>query len=413
MKKYNKVLAIALVAFLVFTTNSILAVDNHSIDNQPADNKPVEDTLLVATTTSASAPDKEENEEESPAPSEDLSTLRLSLENALEMVETGNSTFRLTDDKIAIYERQYEQALAVHLANYSEVDEKSAKGRRLNHKRALWTLENAQYDREKQLKDLKVQVANQYQNILALQEQVKTFEKQIENVDTLIEQLNLQIDLGLGIESQVLALKAQKSSLEAGLAAAQNNIKSSMIALKRDLGININREVILTSDLLPYKKFDDSNLNKRIKEAIENDYDKKRYEEDIELTEIEYKIAFDYDNPAADQLQISIEDKKATLEALPITKEVALRTAYNNLKSMENSVEAAKLAVEADQINIELLQKKIDAGVSSSIEIIELQTKLLNDQYTLLQSINSYMTAVANFENSLDFVAADLQDSTK
>ena len=80
---------------------------------------------------------------------------------------------------------------------------------------------------------------------------------------------------------------------------------------------------------------------------------------------------------------------------------------------MENSVEAAKLAVEADQINIELLQKKIDAGVSSSIEIIELQTKLLNDQYTLLQSINSYMTAVANFENSLDFVAADLQDSTK
>ncbi|WP_018212314.1 TolC family protein [Desulfitobacterium hafniense] len=383
-KKSVKILAFALVASMLLTTNSTLADDRQNSQGE---------TLVAATTT------EQTETEKLSAPN---TILRLSLEDAFKMIEAGNNTLKLTDSKIAIYEKQYEQAKARYDANYAEVDENSAKERRLNPKKTLWTLEDAKHDREKQIKDLKVQIANQYQNILALEQQAKSYEAQIKNVDTLIDQIKLQIDLGMSTESQIHSMNAQRSLLEAGLKAAQNSIKSSMIALKRDLGIDIDRQVVLTSDLVQYEKFNDSNINELVAQAVENDYDKKRYEQDIELTEIEYKIASDYSTGTADQLQITVEDKKATLEALPVTKEVSLRTAYNSLKSLENSVEAAKLAVEADKINIEIMQKKIDAGVSSSIEIIELQNKLLNDQYTLLQNIISYMTSVSSFENSLE-----------
>ncbi|KTE93834.1 hypothetical protein AT727_02440 [Desulfitobacterium hafniense] len=383
-KKSVKILAFALVASMLLTTNSTLADDRQNSQGE---------TLAAATTTEQTETEK---------PSAPNTTLRLSLEDAFKMIEAGNNTLKLTDSKIAIYEKQYEQAKARYNANYAEVDENSAKERRLNPNKTLWTLEDAKHDRDKQIKDLKVQIANQYQNILALEQQAKNYEAQIKNVDTLIDQVKLQIDLGISTESQIYALNAQRSFLEAGLKAAQNSIKSSMIALKRDLGIDIDRQVALTSDLVQYEKFDDSKVKELIAQAIENDYDKKRYEQDIELTQIEYKIASDYSTGTADQLQITVEDKKATLEALPVTQEVSLRTAYNSLKSLENSVEAAKLAVEADKINIEIMHKKIDAGVSSSIEIIELQNKLLNDQYTLLQNIISYMTASSNFKNSLE-----------
>lgn len=383
-KKSVKILAFALVASMLLTTNSTLADDRQNSQGE---------TLAAATTTEQTETEK---------PSAPNTTLRLSLEDAFKMIEAGNNTLKLTDSKIAIYQKQYEQAKARYNANYAEVDENSAKERRLNPNKTLWTLEDAKHDRDKQIKDLKVQIANQYQNILALEQLAKNYEAQIKNVDTLIDQVKLQIDLGISTESQIYALNAQRSFLEAGLKAAQNSIKSSMIALKRDLGIDIDRQVALTSDLVQYEKFDDSKVKELIAQAIENDYDKKRYEQDIELTQIEYKIASDYSTGTADQLQITVEDKKATLEALPVTKEVSLRTAYNSLKSLENSVEAAKLAVEADKINIEIMNKKIEAGVSSSIEIIELQNKLLNDQYTLLQNIISYMTAISNFENSLE-----------
>lgn len=390
MKRSIKIMALVLITSVAFTTSNIFADENQSTGNNPA---------------SASTTKTAENEEaaaDSPSTADKGATLSLTLDEALNLIGTGNSSLKLTDSKIAIYEKQYEQALARHNANYAEVDEDSAKVRKLNHKKALWTLENAKYDREKQLRDLQVQVANQYQNILALQEQAENLKLQIGNVDKYIEQLKLQINLGMGIESQIYALNAQRSGLEAALKASQNSITSSMIALKKDLGIDIARDVVLKSGLSAYKKFDDSQINERIAEAIENDYDLKRYEQDVELTEIEYDIAYYYSNGSADQLQISLEDKKATLEALPVTKEVELKKAYNSLRSLENSIKAAELAVEADKINIEVLQKKIDAGVSSSIEMIELQNKLLNDQYTLLQNIISYMSAAANFENSLE-----------
>ncbi len=381
-KRVLKIIAITIAASMVFTSNTILAND---------DTPGVSDTAIEeAAVTSDSASDA-------------VSTvLNLSLEDALNRIETGNSTMKLTDSKIAVYEKQYEQALARHDAKYTEVDENSAKVNKLNHKRALWNLENAKYDRETQLSELKVQTTNQYQNILALQKQADNLRIQLRNVDTMIGQVNLQMELGLLTESQIYALNAQKGYLEAGLGAAENNIKTAMIALKRDLGIDINQDVVLTSSLLPYEPFDDSKLEERIANAIVNDYTIQRQEKDIELTQIEYDIANYYDNASADQLEINIKNKKETLESLPVTKEVNLRTAYNTIKSLENTIKASRLQVEADTINVDIMQKKIDAGVSSSIEIIQLQNQLLNDEYTLVQNINAYMSAVASFENSLE-----------
>ena len=381
-KKYLTVLALVLTASIISSTHSTLALDSVT---QPNSN----------TTSKSTA--------EPVAPPADNSTMNLSLEDALKSMETGNSMLKLTDSKLLIYDKQNQQALARHAANTPVVDEDSKKDRDLNYKRSQWTLDNAKHDRDTQLKALKVQITNEYESALTLKQQADNLKTQLANLDTVINQVNLQIKLGLKISSDIYSYNAQKSKLEAAQKAIMNSINSSMIALKQDLGIDINRNVVLTSNLIQYTKFDDTDINNKIAKAIQNNYDIPKYKQDIDITQIEYDIDFYYSDLMADQVQLSIEDKKGTLATLPATLEVGFRTAYNTLKSLENIIEADKLTVEADQINADVMQKNIDVGKSSSLEMIALQNTLLNDQYTLQQDSNAYMTAAISFQNSLDY----------
>lgn len=377
------ILTVSLAGSILFSTQNTLAEDS-------AAQTPSEETT-------AKAP--------SPAPAQapaDSSTLKLSLEDSLKMVETGNSELKLADSKILIYDKQNQQALARHDANIAVSDENSKKDRDLNYKRTQWTLDNAKHDRDTKLNDLKVDITNQYESILALQQRAEDLKKQHSDLDTMIEQTKLQIDLGLQIPSSIYTYNAQKSQVEAGQKLVENSIKSAMNTLKRDLGIDLNREVVLTSKLGEYTKFDDSDLDNRIAQAVKNNYDIQRYTQDIEISQIEYDIDFYYDDSNADTIQLSIEDKKATLDNLAVTKEVELRKAYNSLKTLENKITADQLTVEADQINIDIKQNMIDAGQSSPLEIIPLQSTLYTDQYTLRQDIVAYNKEVASFQNSLE-----------
>lgn len=377
------ILTVSLAGSILFSTQNTLAEDS-------AAQTPSEETT-------AKAP--------SPAPAQapaDSSTLKLSLEDSLKMVETGNSELKLADSKILIYDKQNQQALARHDANIAVSDENSKKDRDLNYKRTQWTLDNAKHDRDTKLNDLKVDITNQYESILALQQRAEDLKKQHSDLDTMIEQTKLQIDLGLQIPSGIYTYNAQKSQVEAGQKLVENSIKSAMNTLKRDLGIDLNREVVLTSKLGEYTKFDDSDLDNRIAQAVKNNYDIQRYTQDIEISQIEYDIDFYYDDSNADTIQLSIEDKKATLDNLAVTKEVELRKAYNSLKTLENKITADQLTVEADQINIDIKQNMIDAGQSSPLEIIPLQSTLYTDQYTLRQDIVAYNKEVASFQNSLE-----------
>ena len=381
-KKYYSLFAVVLAASIIFLAHSTLAVDGAT---QPASETPATGAAEPAT------------------PPVDTPTLSLSLEDALKSMEAGNSMLKLTDSKLLIYDKQNKQALARHDTNNAVVDEDSDKERNLNHKRTQWILDNAKHDRDVQLKALKAQITNEYENVLTLRQQADNLSMQLGNLDTVIDQVNLQINLGLKIPSDIYSYTAQKSKLEAGRNAVLNSIKSSLITLKQDLGVDINRNLVLTSNLIQYTKFNDSDINNLIAKALQTNFDIAKYKQDIEISQIEHDIDFHYDDlQAADQIMLGIEDKKATLATLSVTREAGLRIAYNGLKSLENAIEADKLTVEADQINSNVMQKNIEVGKASRLEMIALQNTLLNDQYSLQQDVNTYMTAAINFKNSLD-----------
>ncbi|WP_088228992.1 TolC family protein [Desulfosporosinus sp. FKB] len=408
-KSYLTLFTLVLSASIVLSTHPTFALDSSaqtasttsSVTTATGTSTDTTSASTGAAATDTSSADSSSSSTTEPATPADTSTLNLSLDDALKAVETGNPDLKLADSQIAIYDKQNQTDLAQHSAGTAVTDEDSKKVIYLNYKRSQWTLDNAKHDRDTQLKDLKVDVTNQYETILALQTQVTNYTTELANIDKVIAQVNLQIKLGLQIPSAIDSYTASKSKLEAAQKAVQNSINSDMITLKQDLGIDLSRNVVLTSSLIPYAQFDDSKFADQIAQAIKNDYNIQKYTQDIDITQIEHDIDLEFDDKAADQLEISIEDKKETLANLGTNKEVDLRTEYNSLKSLENSIAADKLTAEADQINLDTKQKNVDVGTASSLDLINLQNTLLNDQNTLQQDINAYMTAAANLQNDL------------
>ncbi|GAA0727009.1 TolC family protein [Clostridium malenominatum] len=329
-------------------------------------------------------------------------SLNLSLEDALKRVETSYNQILLDDRYIEILDRQYHQAMAYKDSGSNSLEEDGEKTLKLNVPVALYNLNNKKHEREVNLKTAKVTITNEYQNILAAQQNIDYINEEISKLQKEMNSINAKINVGLAKASDIEQFKATMATYEANLSSAQSKMKSSVISLKNDLGIDLNTEIVLTSKPIEYVKFNDSLIYKRIQTAIENSYNIKALKQEIENTEIEYNIYDRFSNANKDSTEIKLEGLKNQLEQMPNSIEVRLRTQYNTLKSLENGIEADKLNIEAAEINLEIAQENYNLGQITYLDLLSAELQLSKAKNTLQQDIISYMAAVATLENSLE-----------
>jgi outer membrane protein TolC len=337
------------------------------------------------------------------------SSLSLSAKDAVNLVEKGYNQIVLDDRYIEILDKQYEDALANQRvleensgSSASSMVETDFETLKLNAPVALYNLNNEKHQREIDLKNAKVTITNEYENILAAQMQTDYINEEISNLQKDMDSINEKIKVGLDKASDIDEDKATMAKYQASLSSAQNGIQSSMISLKSDLGIDINTQLTLTSKPMDYAKFDDTNIEGKIQTAIQNSYSIMALQPEIENTQIEYDIYKEYSDPLENTIQINIEDLQNQLNEKPNSIEVQLRTQYNTLKSIEDTVEADKVSIEASQINLDTIQVNYNIGQVGYLDVLSAQLQLSNAKNTLQQDIISYMTASMNFQNSLE-----------
>lgn len=334
------------------------------------------------------------------------SKLSLSLEDALSRVENSYNQIILDNRYIEILDKQYQQALAYektmkkNISNpMEEEDEKTLK---LNVPVALYNLNNKKHEKEVNLKKAKVTIMNEYQSILAAQLNIDYINQEILKLQKETDSLDARIKVGVAVESERKQLEAAMAGSRARLSSAQNGMKSSMISLKRDLGINLNTDVELTSKPISYVKFDDSQLDARIQSAVEKSYNIKALKQQIENTQIECDIYDRHSNINKDATEITIETLKNQLEQTPNSIKVQLKTQYNALKSLESLIKADKLGIEAAEISLNIAQKNYKVGQNTYLDVLGAELQLSKAKNALQQDIISYMTAVDSFKNSLE-----------
>lgn len=365
-------------------------------------------TSNSSTTTNATSTSQAQGSNTNSATSSNTaapSSLSISLDDALNMVEKGNTQIILDDKDIEILNKQYQEAIAYQQKEQETASdtmtEDDALTLKYNVPVALYNLNNEKHQRDTDLKNTKVTVTNEYESILAAQMNVNYINEEIANLQKDMDSINAKIGVGLAKASDIEPDKATMATYQASLSSAQSGIQSSMITLKNDLGIDLDTQLTLTSTPIDYVKYDDTNIDGKIQDSIKNSYSIQSLNQQIQNTQLQYDIFKNYGDGQMNSEEITIETEQSQLQQMPNNIEVQLETAYNSLKSLENTVEADKLNIEAAQINVNTVQANYNLGQATYLDVSNAQLKLSQAQNTLQQDIISYMTASENFQNSL------------
>lgn len=333
-------------------------------------------------------------------------SLSLSLEDALKRAEKNYDPVVLDDKHIEILERQYEQALGyqqLYRENGIDFDKQNeVEMLELNVPVALYNLNDGKHKREIDFKNAKVTITNEYENILAAQMQKEYINEAISNLQKDMDSINEKIKVGIAKTSDISRDKVAMAKYQAALSSAENGIQSLMISLKNDLGIDPITEVTPTSNIMDYKKFDNTDISGKIETSIKNSFSIKTLPEQIENAKLSYEIYKSFSAKQEDSTQISIKDLQNELEQKPKTIAVQLKIKYNTLKSAEATVEADKISIEAAQISLNTVLANYSMGQVIYLDVLNAKLQLSNSKNTLQQDMISYMMASMNFQNSLE-----------
>lgn len=344
------------------------------------------------------------------AKADNTDSSKITLDDALKLVETNNSEIVFMNRKIEILEKQYKEAQ--DRANYAKNalsatpdDEDLAKDAKLNWKQKKYDLDSLKHDKEETIKTLKNDIKKQFANLAALQTEKTNLQEELNNLKTTINQVNQKINLGLLKSSDLKQYEAQQMQLEAQIEAKDREIENAEITLKKDLGIDVSKKVEFVSSALSFTKFDDSNIEDRINKAIENSYDLVKAQTELEIAKITYEIEYDFaSNPtdsAVTSAENTVESKQEALDSVKPSLQVTLWSAYNNLKNLEDNIEIEKLNLEVAEIDYKTAEANLKLGKATNLDLVKAKVSYYEQQTKVQSAIDSYMKAVMDFKVQL------------
>lgn len=328
----------------------------------------------------------------------------ITLNEALNTIETVNPDIQLLDKKIDLLNAQYERDKSKSSAPDGEdLDYDLQKD--YNFKESLNNLNAAKSDRSEKLKSIKNDFKKQYFNALCDQQDMDSINKSIENLNNKIENQNMKIQLGQATENSMDSLNTQKSNLQTSLNQLNVQLQSELLTIKQYLNLDMSQQVTLTNDKEDYIKFDDSNIGERIGDAVNKNPDILKQQNSLDLLKSKTGIYMHYYSKYENQIrgfQINIDQSRMSLENEELTTEINLWQSYYNLKNAEDTVEQEKTNLQNAEDDLNIAQTKYNVGVIDKTAVEDANITLKQQKTKVERAVDNYMVLSESFKNSLE-----------
>lgn len=337
----------------------------------------------------------------------------LTLEKAYEYIEENNQELKLMNDKINLYEKQYQEAVdrsnwakGKSIGGDEEQNVTYRKEELLYPKQRLLELDAAKHEREEKLKELKAGVKKQYLEIGVFQEELANTQSELAALDKTIEHTQTQINSGSLPQSALKQYDAQRVQMLSRIETTQRQISLNFKGLERDLGVKLAGQTKLEPLAGELVLFDDGDIANEISKAWEDSYDYLSQQGQLELAEIEcdiirYNTYIDNNLNQLHQLEASVSNNQAKLEQVKPNLEATLWNKYYELKNLEGDLEIEKINLEDAEYTLSITQSKEGLGTAKESSVVD-DTIALNQQKVKLQkAINAYSLAVDELNNLL------------
>lgn len=349
----------------------------------------------------------------------DNSPLSLTMYEAVSNIEKNNTEVKLMKDKIDSLNKQYDLDHDVGIAlntSSAGVDKIQTKIQQvITPLKDQQSVKNQKYAVDVRLNNLQFDMERQYLNVLTSEDQIDNINKTLTNIDEQINKLQQQINLGLATNDSLNPLNVQKSQLMNQIDSINADIDNSMLTIKQYLNVDLNRNLVLAPAKKEFGKFDDTNIEEKINEAIEKDYGVDEANDSLNIAQKQLEIYKQYDNDISGGLtgaQSDLLTAQSNLAAAKATAKTNLWNKYYTLKSDENAVETQTLSLKSAQADYDKAKSNYDNGMIDKLALDTAALALDKQKNMSQRSMNEYMIVQQQFKYMLDGHAS-AQLSTK
>lgn len=338
----------------------------------------------------------------------------LTLDQVLNDIEQNSVSIQTKEQKILLYQRQFDRDnMNAALINNSGTSQANYPGGQYVNiklttdvipKADEQNIKDAKYDRDDSLQKLKFSTEQEYLNALTSQDQINIINDQIKNIDEQITQTEAKIANGQLTNNDLQALQVQKSQIEASLNQPKAQLQQNLLSVKQTINMDLDGELTLVPAEKSFEKYDDSNIQDKINNAVENNYNIDKINNNLDILKIKEDIYKQYShNDASGEVStgLSIEDLANNLDNTRLTIKTNLWSAYYNLKNLEDNVETEQAKVASAQSAYDTAEAKVKQGVLIQLQADSAAIALKSEKINLKNAINNYMVAVEQFEYSL------------
>lgn len=359
-------------------------------------------TLNVTTTCFAEAAETSGN------------VVAVTLEQAMNTVESNNEELKNIDSQIEAANRQYDwdnqQSLYISVNNH-ESEYGPGKYAEAVLQRDLYPLsdkqkiEDIKNTKAEKLNTIKFDLERQYMKVLTYQQQIDNVNKYIADLDEQINQLQEKIKSGQATEDQLNPLKVKKNSLLSSISGLQALMQSPLLTIKNYLNIDLNNDLKLSPAKMDFVKFDDTDIENKIIAASKNDYNYESLQKNIDFSkkqvDIYTKYAYDSVTEPMNSKLILQDYENKSIDNYTLTQ-VSLWNSYYNLKNKEDGVRTQNTALEAAELTYGKAKESFNSGLIDKVTLDLAELNLDNQKVTTQDAINDYMIAQEQFKYMLN-----------
>ena len=244
-------------------------------------------------------------------------------------------------------------------------------------------------------------VEEAYYNILKLQRSVVLAQENISRSQKQLENVKAKYSLGMVAQIDVISAEYELSKAQSDLLNAESNLQIAKMNLNQLLGKDLNTSVELASELV----FNPSkiDLEKSTEYALEHRLEIKKAEDEVILKTKEVQVNTNDYTPVINQQlsQVGLQISLANLDNIKNNIQIELKQIFEALNTAERAVPLQEKSLTRANEYLKIAEARYDAGVITSIELIDARNEAFQAENAYLQAVFDYNVAKSKFYNSL------------
>jgi outer membrane protein TolC len=378
------------------------------------------------TAARTAVPDSSDDEEEG-QPVSDLNVKELSIEDAIEIMQTTG----MLAETAAINKKTDQNQLKTYTENISAInsaikavnraaDAAAAQGgslplstyeslngtgtqKKMAEKFRDFTSDNLDNNYQAEMNSIEQTTRNLYYGVLQAQENVNVCNESVEIEKELLEIAKKKHDLDMLSDIALSSQEYSLTSAENQLVQAEQTLQSAQNSFNLLLDLPAGTELKLTTPLekvdmeLPsLQEAEDSmlanNLSLKLLELTSEVYQ-------IQLDSMRYTVSTG--SASYKQMQIAVEQINVGIEQKKNSMSTDMRTNYYNLSELENQISTFESTIALTEQSLDVKEVQYELGMTTISDVNQTKLTLLQAKQGLTNAIVTYNNAVSDFNFSM------------